>query len=278
MKCPFCFSPFNGKRSDLDRWKAIIDTIAQWGVSNVTFGGGDPYGHAGFCELLAHSRSALGTRAFIQVDTNGLALRKPIELELFANVDLLALPLDGYSKPMHQAMRHSPRHYEHVLWLLVQLSQNTISLKVNTVLCTINIATIDNLLSLLSRYRIAIWSIYEFWEIQGTRSVTFAKRIQSLPHRLFLATASRMKAACDFSSVEIGAVKERFGGYFFVDQTGQAYAHARRNPHKYIPMGSIFNSSTQRLWSKLAETHSESKRIEDRIHSVHRNHYYSHKK
>ena len=270
MKCPFCFAPFNGKKSGLDRWKSIIDTIARWGVSRVTFGGGDPYSHSGFPQLLAHSRAVLGPGAFIQVDTNGLALRKPLELALFASLDLLGLPLDGASRPIHQAMRHHPKHYGHVLWLLEQLSRSSIKLKVNTVLCTINVVTVDSLITLLSRYRIALWSIYEFWPIQGTRSAVFSNEIQPLPHDVFLATAARMSAACDFSTVEIATVQERYGGYFFVDQTGLAYAHPLGNPNEYILIGSIFDSSTRRLWATLAETRSESERIDNRVRSIQR--------
>jgi MoaA/NifB/PqqE/SkfB family radical SAM enzyme len=263
MSCPYCYCPFDGEEGDVGLWKKIVDRIVSWGCFSITFGGGDPFLYSEFSELLTHANKRRGLLKFIQVDTNGIGVRAHHYPSIKENVDLLGLPLDGSDNATHGLMRSNLKHFDKVINLLTELSRMSVPIKINTVVSRRNVDDLGDLLELLSHFQIRIWSLYEFWPLGLYGSVH--KEEYAVPHELFLERAQWIRETCEFAQVEIGSIDKRSRAYFFVSQTGRAYAIKSSNVEEYVELGSVFDDEVIDRWDLQADRSQMLDRVVNRI-------------
>jgi MoaA/NifB/PqqE/SkfB family radical SAM enzyme len=219
--------------------------------------------YSDFPELLIFSKRDM-VFSFIQVDTNGLCLRKPHYQSLLRGCDLLGVPLDGGTREMNDRLRGREGHFMIVLGLLEDLGQLHLPLKVNTVVCRENIRDLLNLEIILGKYPIKLWSLYEFWGI-GPAADHVARF--SIPTADFLDAVQAIAARARSLNVEIGAVSERRQSYFFVSHSGRAYTVDRTDSSKYFSLGSVFDADILEKWQTNVEATADP-RLARRVASV----------
>lgn len=164
MRCAFCYLPFDGLESDISHWKRVLRRLVELGTHSITFGGGDPFKYPDFMDVLRFVRTDLPEISFVTLDTNGIGLRRELFRELPSLVDVLGLPVDGFTEKTHGSMRSSKAHLARVLHLVDALHER-MPLKINTVISRRNIGEIGDIGQLLSNFKISWWSLYEFWAL-----------------------------------------------------------------------------------------------------------------
>lgn len=251
MNCPFCYCHFDGRKTDFGTWKSIVDHAHDWGVESITFGGGDPFSYPGFPKLLRHTFEKFEKRIFIQVDTNGLSLNREHFPVIVDTVSLLGLPLEGSVPEINQGVRNHSRHFQVVLGLLEVLRGFDINVKINTLVCQKNIRDLDNIGTLIAKFPVKIWSLYEFWPL-GERAFNNRDEYE-IGHDLFLKKAESLRKKHKSIKVEIGSIDERKDAYFFVSQTGRAYAVRSDEPTQYVELGSIFDRCVLAKWNNHSD-------------------------
>lgn len=267
MSCKFCYIPFDGADAGIDRWKQIIVRCAELGMTQISFGGGDPFLYDAFLDLVHWVRGEIGQVEFVHVDTNGLALTAAQYSRIAQDVDLIGFPVDGPSPRTHAAVRGSSRSFGMALRHLQALSP-VVATKVNTVVTKQNIDSLPALAERLRAVRPRIWALYEFWPI-GDIASEHASRF-TVSRSAFDAAASEIVGKYSFCRIEAGSVDSRSGSYFFVTQTGRAYAVTASDPSRYVELGSVFDPAIASRWAHLVDVEANSERMAARLAVVHR--------
>lgn len=111
LKCVHCYagSPTFSRcpHSDLStaKWQEIIDEVAESGVMNICFTGGEPFVRSDICKLLLHAdKRGLETAVF----TNAVALA-PSDIDVLAEVrpKFIAVGIDSHVEQAYQRVRGS---------------------------------------------------------------------------------------------------------------------------------------------------------------------------
>jgi len=253
MHCAFCYIPFDGREANEDTALKVLDEISRWGVSNLTVGGGDPLMYPYLPSLLAHARTSLGHQAILQLDTNGLGLRPSLLERIAHDVDTIGLPIETTSCKTAAKMGRGSTYPAHLTRTLSELMKYHVPIKINTVVTALNVGDIRDVGILISQLEVRLWSIYQFWLIADSPSVTFAE--YALSDEAFIDATSGIQDTFPNLRIEIGTIVKRAHAYFFVTHTGRAYtiAQAREKDYRYIELGSIFESQTLQQWARLSD-------------------------
>lgn len=242
MDCDFCYNYFDGAEFQPELCLRVIDRCLKLGARVFTIGGAEPFIHKEIWTILEYLRSR---HVFIHVDTNGLCLNKAKLQRLNPLVDLLALPLDGSNRHVHEAVRKHPSHFNMIKELLEELSSGNYSyrVKVNTLAVRSNLNDLENIGSFLEQYKVHIWSIYEFWPLQRAEKVLEKYRPEEgLIDRVFAEL--KRQQFINHMHLELHRYIRRYQTYFFITPQGKIYIHDFDNPMKYKILGDIFDQST----------------------------------
>ena len=259
MACPFCYCPFVKGETNLRLWKKIVDKLIELGCSMITFGGGDPFFHKGFSELLEYTYLKGKKKLFIHIDSNGLALKEHHYPILRKTVSLLGLPIEGGSAAIHDAIRNFNGHYQIIHKILRDTKEFSLPIKINKVVVNKNIEDLENIMKAISGYSIKTWSLYEFWPIGPLATKNLLNYF--IDTKEFLIKTSEIKKACSFTKVEIGSVKSRHHSCFMVSDRGETYTVKYDDRFKYVKLGSIFQESVSTKWNE----HGKSNELQIRM-------------
>lgn len=265
MNCPFCFAPSKNQTcsetTSLVQWKRIIDLLHSWAVEGITFSGGDPFAKDDFPELLSYTHESSPRTLFIQVDTNGIGIQPNHFTLLKKCVNLLGLPLDGAQPEIHRLLR-GENHFEIMMHLLPELAHHQIPLKINTIVCSKNIESLEEMGHFLQSIPIKLWSLYEFWSL-GKVGIANPSEFE-IPHALFTEKTNAIRSQFPNLPIEINSIDDRQNAYFFVNDQSVAYTIDRKDPSRYAILGSIFSEDVLLRWLQEADPLAVQKRLEQR--------------
>jgi len=261
MRCPFCYIPFDGTAGTEQAAKQIIGRIAEWNLTNLTFGGGDPLMYEYFCDLAEYARDILGKKVLIQVDTNGLKLNAQAIRRLGSVVDVIGLPLETTSPSTAMRMRLKDDYPILIQDRIKELNSAGIPVKVNTVVTADKLGDLTYVGQLLTEYAIKLWSLYQFWQIKPSPGAGLEKQL--IPTVVFRKIVESLTQLFPGLRIESGAVDERRASYFFVTQTGRCYTVRMSDPpktHEYVELGSIFTDTTLEQWAQIGSPAANAER------------------
>ena len=108
-----------------------------------------------------------------------------------------------------------------------------------------NVYEIDNVARAISALDIDRWSLYQFWPL-GERALINEADFD-VSESSFLEVAARAQAIAPTTRIEVNAIRERSGAYFFVTPTGRAYVQDDREPERYWELGNVLHDDA--VWS-----------------------------
>ncbi len=267
--------PFDRKESRFELWKKIVEMAYLWKIESITFGGGDPYVYPRFPDLLRYTYDQFSGKIFIQVDTNGMRMNKSHYRLLSETNSLLGLPLDGSTEEINEMIRSNPYIHRNTLRHLESLKEHKVNTKINTLVCNHNISDITNIAKILTRYDVSVWSLYEFWPIEGVADIN--RKQFELSHDEYLNLVESVSPLSLYSDFEIewGSVDERKNGYFFVTETGKVYTIHKSNRFQYQYVGNISDDDILSSWNMLVDKPTaQKKRVQQRLNSIQNKHLH----
>lgn len=247
LSCPFCYSPFNGAVPKHEVVEGILARSKEFGISIVTFGGGDPFQYDFFPACLQTAKS-MGF--IVHVDTNCCGVTMVDCLLIQDTVDLLGLPLDG-REGRHDDLRQQKGHFRIVTDCMQRVFDLGVSVKVNTVVTKQNADEVDYLIRFLRHKPVSVWSLYQFMALERASLVRTQYGISD--DAFNKAVASVCSASLPFR-VEFGAQRRRRAGYLFAQTDGTLLTHDPQHPHKYLALGSIFEDEWQAKYAEVNGT------------------------
>jgi len=247
LDCEWCYVPFDNKEISIEKLISVIDRVSVLGFRSVTFGGGDPFQ---FKDLAPAIIKAKELGLFVHVDTHAITLAKSKEnSHLLDNfIDLIGLPLDGSTDKIHDLMRGRIGHYDLIIDKLLWLRDHKVSIKLNTIVTSVNEFDLANLEKLVRKIHPERWSIYQFWPIGPAVK---AQSNYTLEHCRFLESIRRLDYnILDGTVVEINASESRRRTYPILNHLGEVYFHHEYPHNEFQYVGSIFEKE---ISSKMDE-------------------------
>lgn len=246
MTCPYCYCHFTNEPIERETCFLIIDKCYDLGVKIITFGGGDPLSCSFIWELIIYAKNK---NFEIHLDTNGLSLTHDKYDLISKHVTLLSLPLDGPTAKIHEVMRGSRKHFDIIIGHLSKISTYECRVKINTVVSSLNYNQLNQLGTILEKYRVAIWSLQQFWPME--RGLAHAEHYKISNKDYTSAVANVSNNGFPFL-IEYGSISERRQHHFFVTHSGRAYIHSPQQDDSYFELGSFFDPLTIAKWKTLA--------------------------
>ena len=121
--------------------------------------GGDPLKRADVFELIQHAKRS-GLDVSITPAATSLATADRITQLRDAGISRMAVSLDGASRETHDGLRGVDGSFQKTLEMLTMARDAGVATQVNTVVTRSNYQQISALAELLSRYDIALWSVF----------------------------------------------------------------------------------------------------------------------
>ena len=162
--CQFCFRAQHRREISLVEGQTLLDQLVRMGVKKVSFVGGEPLLVPHLPALL---KFAKGLGLLTSVITNGILLEQRWN-EIIPYTDWLTLPLDGSTADIQTKVGRGKDHYGRTLMLLGKLSNTSVKLKVNTVICRPNMHSIADISTCISKYTVRRWKLFRFYPVRGT--------------------------------------------------------------------------------------------------------------
>lgn len=174
FKCKFCFATFDDtkemyrKKGHLSQQEMlqIIDEIADYGISKITFAGGEPLLCKWLPDLIIHAKKRGLTTMIV---TNGWLLSQDWLFALRGKLDWVTLSIDSLTTDHQLAIGRSNKNtalsqtdYQHRIdWI----RDNGMKFKMNTVVCSIN--QTENISDFVTENQPKRWKIFQVLPIVG---------------------------------------------------------------------------------------------------------------
>ena len=251
MRCPYCYIPFiEHTPGDLSLWQKIIDKIVLYNPDIVTFGGGDPFAHERFEQLIDYCKKYPFQT---HIDTNGISMTESILSKISNFITMIGLPLDG-GEVLHDQIRKYNGHHHIVCDRLELLLKYHIPVRINTVLFPNEQSQLIDIATQIKVFpNIQQWFIYEYWHFDG---------INSRPSAPALFDKSKYEFLFDIIKnvdIRFSSVSERSPSYVFVSSCGNIYTISNSS-ESYVELGNILSPTSDLVLSSLSNINEIDKR------------------
>ncbi|MBK8410593.1 MAG: radical SAM protein [Sandaracinaceae bacterium] len=139
LDCEFCYNDLGlgGEPLTLPEYHTVVQELADMGVLNLTFTGGEPLANKDFFAIAGRAREF---GFVIRIKSNGHALRGAVARRLREEVDpyLVEVSMHGASAAVHDMQTRVPGSFERLRSNLQELRDLGIRLKVNSTLTRYN--------------------------------------------------------------------------------------------------------------------------------------------
>ena len=142
-----------------DEGKRLIDQIAALKVPVFVLTGGDPIERPDLFELIEHAH-AVGVRVSLTPSATPLLTRDIVVRLKEVGLARLAVSMDGASAETHDAFRGMSGSFARTLDAVRWANDIGLSVQINTTFSRRNIAEIDDIVSLMERLKITLWSVF----------------------------------------------------------------------------------------------------------------------
>jgi MoaA/NifB/PqqE/SkfB family radical SAM enzyme len=263
VACKGCYTYFGKREPLLARLLSSAVAFIALGINQVTVSGGDPLTIFGLTAFLQTLRRV--GMISVKLDTVGVGLAAGVggQLdELLNTVDLLGIPLDGWSGDSVSAFRHGrPSLYTETIELLGALDRTDGGRKViiNTVAHRANIDGLPLIEAAIRRHDCVIqWNIFQYTPTDQASA--------SANHQFQLAAGAFAAARDEWLArwvkecgtggpiIAFRDTRSRLGRYLLINSDGEAWLPDEMGTT--VRLGSVFGREPAVLaqWSALAQT------------------------
>lgn len=242
LACDFCYGPVPG-RDPVERRHEIFEALASSSARVVTFCGGEPL----LIRKIGTYASVLrrGGKSAV-LNTNGQLLRRRLgqglELTDFA---VVGISVDGSTPEVHRAMRGEEADWDETIEAARLVTrQADVSLKLGTVVSSVNAKDLPALAGIVRGIGPDIWRLYQY---SGRGDQNFGRDRHRLADDEFRRLAGQAR---DLASPVPTApsTEEETEGCLIVDPAGNVLQPAGSG---YLRFGNCLEEPLDRIWSEI---------------------------
>lgn len=166
-KCTFCYRTASVPELSVEENKKIIRKLADAGVKEITWTGGEALLYSGLVELMEYAKFCNLSNGLI---TNGKIVDEKIMDQLASLVSTLTISLDSCETNVNEKMGRGPQQFEQVKRIVNYMKQHhpRVRIKVNSMAGRYNKDTFEQLAKTLMSWNIDQWRIFRFVNLRGT--------------------------------------------------------------------------------------------------------------
>jgi len=163
LACVHCRASAQPDRNPMElsteEGKHLIDQIAALRAPVFVLTGGDPIKRPDLFELIGHARS-VGVRVSLTPSATPLLTRDIVVRLKEAGLARLAVSMDGASAETHDAFRGMTGSFARTLDAVRWANEIGLPVQINTTFSRRNIGEIDEIVALMEKLKIALWSVF----------------------------------------------------------------------------------------------------------------------
>ena len=160
QNCGYCHRFLGINELDFNHNKEVINKVADDGIKNMTFTGGEPLLYPDIIELLKVAKQK-GIKS--KIITNGEILAtNPKMREIYNYLDSITLSIDTIDNELNEKIGRGFNHFKNIKTILDNLKGNDLKVNINTVVSKMNIEYLEDLGNFLKDYNINAWRIFKF--------------------------------------------------------------------------------------------------------------------
>jgi MoaA/NifB/PqqE/SkfB family radical SAM enzyme len=241
LACDFCYGPVPGK-DPVDLRPLIARNLVESSADVVTFCGGEPLLVKEVGQYAADMRRA-GKQTVL--NTNGQLLRRRLDEGMPLAFDVVGLSLDGSSEAMHRKMRGDRADFYAVLDAASVVSSSGVTLKMATVISSVNRDDIVSMAELIIQLNPDIWRLYQYVPIGAYNR---GRDRHEIPEEDFLEIAEAVKTAVAPLPVFASTASTQGPGCLIVSMDGAVF-HAA--PDGDIVHGNCLDRPLDTIWKEI---------------------------
>ncbi|HEY1916149.1 MAG TPA: radical SAM protein [Streptosporangiaceae bacterium] len=244
LACDFCYGP-TPDRDPISLREDILAALKECSADVVTFCGGEPL-LVREIGRYAKELAAVGKRTVL--NTNGSLLRRRVEQGLELAFSAVGLSIEGSTRAVHSAMRGVKADLDEVLRAAELVADAPgLSLKLATVVSSVNRHDLPSLAKLVVGLKPDIWRLYQY-SARGTRNTGQQRHPVSAEEFHELAAA----AAKDASPIPTAPSSEDMtAGCLIVDPSGNILQPGGAG---YERRGNCLEEPIDSIWANIPAT------------------------
>jgi len=245
--CKYCHRFLGINEMSLKDNMTVIDRIAEEGITNITFTGGEPLLYPNILELVKYSKKK---NMKVKVISNGKLLSKNNKLrEIYNYLDSITFSIDSIDNELNEKMGRGYDHYNNIKNVLNSLKENSLKVNINTVVSKMNIGTLELLGNFLKEYKINAWRIFKFIPLRETAKLN--KDMFEISKVDFKANKPVFTSFPNIQKIEFREENDMESKYVLIMPNGNVVITENK---KDITIGNIMEDSLSNLLNNRGET------------------------
>lgn len=241
LACDFCYGPVPG-RDPIELRGEIAEALAASSASVVTFCGGEPLLVKKIGDYAAALRD--GSKATV-LNTNGTLLRKRLDQGLKLAFSMVGISIEGSTQQVHGAMRGDGADLAEALAAARLIAGAPgISLKVGTVVSSVNSGDLPSLARLIRDLQPDIWRLYQY-SARGKQNS--GQQRHQLPEAEFRKITHEISAIAAPVPAARSSESET-QGCLIVDPSGNVL---QPSDNDYIIRGNCLEEPLDDIWNRM---------------------------
>ena len=169
QNCKYCHRFLGINDLEFENTRKIIENVAEDGIKNITFTGGEPLLYPKIIDLLKLAKEN-GIRS--KIITNGSILaNNPEKREIYNYLDSITISIDSTNNDINDKLGRGIEHAKNVKTVLESLKNVELKVNINTVVSRENLEHLEELGNFLKEYRINAWRIFKFMPLRETAKI-----------------------------------------------------------------------------------------------------------
>ena len=169
QNCRYCHRFLGIDEVSFEDNKRIINKIAEDGIKNMTFTGGEPLLYPNIIELVKLAKEKC---LKVKLITYGSVLaNNPKMREIYNYLDSITFSIDSCDNEINEKLGRSYKHAENIKTVLESLKGKELNVNINTVVSRVNIEKLEELGQFLREYKINAWRIFKFIPLRETAKI-----------------------------------------------------------------------------------------------------------
>lgn len=166
QKCRYCHRFLGINEVNAEDNKKIINRLAEDGITNMTFTGGEPLLYPYLLDLLKLAKEK-GIKSKI-ISNGEILATNPKMREIYNYLDSITLSIDSVDNEINKKLGRGEKHFENIKTVLDSLNKYTVKVNINTVVSKVNLGELEELGKFLKDYNINAWRIFKFIPLRET--------------------------------------------------------------------------------------------------------------